>query len=84
MREPMPERVAALFERADREQAFWQEHSEEFKARYPDQWVAVRDGSVIAVNKSLRGLNGELARQGLKPTEAWVGFMGATPRVIIL
>jgi hypothetical protein len=50
MKHPPLDGLWELKQEADREQAFWNEHYDEFVQKYPDQFVAVHDGQVIAVS----------------------------------
>ena len=76
--------VKALFEEANRELAFWRDHYQEFIEKYPDQFVAVYNGEVVAANPDLFGLVAELEKLGLKPRQVWSEFIEATPRTLIL
>ena len=80
----MPDELSALWEQAAAEEAFWQEHHHEFIKTYPDQFVAVRGGAVVAVASNLRALVGELQARGLNPADVWVRFIAATRRAILL
>ena len=53
------------FEESKRIHAFWLEHQDEFLARYPEQFVAVKDGNVVAANPDLAMLFYELRDLGL-------------------
>jgi hypothetical protein len=53
-------------------------------ARYPDQFVAVRDDEVVAHRCCLRDLALELNERGLDPRETWIEFMRATDRSVML
>ena len=79
-----PDRPEALWEQAEAEETFWQEHHHEFIKKYPDQFVAVRGGAVVAVASNLRALVSELRARGLSPADVWVRFIAATRRAILL
>jgi hypothetical protein len=76
--------VKALFDEAERERAFWDSHYQEFIETYPDQFVAVHNGKVVAANLDLFGLVADLDMLGLKPRQVWSEFIEATPRTLIL
>ncbi len=74
----------AAFEAADVEDAFWLAHHAEFLEKYPDQFVAVSDGDVVAMSPDLVELVSLLERRGLGVKDVWVEFMDADPRPLIL
>ena len=76
--------VHAAFRAAEREDAFWEKHYKRLLWQYPDQWIAVRDGEVIATSSDLSGIVKELEQLGLKPTQAWVQYLDAHPMPMIL
>ena len=81
---PVPDKSHPAWQRAEREQRFWREHYQEYLERYPDQFVAVHDGRVIATSRHLRELVALVRGQGLKPTDVWVRFLAKTPRRILV
>lgn len=68
---PSLEELTAKLNEAEREYRFWQEHYQEFLRRYPDQFVAVHDGQVVAVSDDLSDLTASLANLDLRPTDVW-------------
>jgi hypothetical protein len=78
------EGLARRFQRAKEEEAYWERHYPDFLAKYPDQWVAVHDGKLIARTEHLSELVQELERQGFDPRETWFTFLNATRRAISL
>ncbi len=76
--------IHAAFREAEREDAFWKKHHKRLLRQYPDQWVAVRDGEVIATSSDLLGIVNELEQLGLKPTQAWLQYLNAHPLPMIL
>ena len=77
---PTVEEPTLPVQEAEREHTFWHEHGEALLTTHPDQFVAVRDGDVVAVSTSLQQLVMLLREQGLKSTDVWPRFMAATPR----
>ncbi len=69
---------------ADEEEAFWREHYGQYLQEYPDQFVAVADGRVIATSPDLRHLVGILQGRGVDVRRAWVRYIAATPRRLAL
>ncbi len=53
------------FYERDRELQCWADHQAEFVKLYPDQFVAVRDGSVVAVADDIVELRQKLAEKSL-------------------
>ena len=84
MTAPIPDPPADLWERAEEEQRFWDEHYEELRSRHPDQFVAVVDGEVVATGRHLADIERELKAQGLRSGDAWLRFMAATHRIVAL
>lgn len=62
-------KAAEAWRRADEERAVWQDHQGDFTEKYPNQFIAVKDGRVIAYDVSLDELVIELARLGLESTD---------------
>ena len=62
---PTAEEMKAMLEEDARVRAFWAEHHDEFLRLYPDQWVAVRDGVVVATDRELDSLFYRLCDMGL-------------------
>ena len=79
MEMPTTEEVAAAFAEARREQAFWEEHYQRLVQEYPDQFVAVRDGAVVATGKNLDDLSASIEAAGLGLRQVWSAYMHATP-----
>lgn len=69
---------------AERERAFWEANYGHLLEHYPDQFVAVHDGKVVATGTDLLALTDELKTKGIEPQAAWVRFMTADPRHIQL
>lgn len=76
---PSLEGAHAALEAAESRATFWQEHQREFLERYPEQFVAVSEGSVVAADSDLDKLLGILRSRGLDPRRVWVRFI--TPDV---
>jgi hypothetical protein len=71
--------LRSSFEDARRERAFWDEHYAEFVGRYPDQFVAVKGGAVVAASTDLREFAARLQRLSLNPRELWLEYIRSTP-----
>ena len=74
----------AAWREAERERAFWQEHHDEFLKKYTDQFVAVKDGTVVATSYDLRDLLALLREKGLDPKETWIHFFASEAAVALL
>lgn len=81
---PTLEPSDALWQQAQAERAFWQRNHRTLLEKYPEQFVAVRDGAVVATAPNLDELLRLLERQGLKPTDVWARFITATRRATFL
>ena len=62
---------------AETQQAYWAAHYAEFLQRYPEQFVAVHDGAVVATSPDLAQLLRALERRGLEPRRVWVRLITA-------
>jgi Family of unknown function (DUF5678) len=81
----IPEAPDNLWEQAELRRAFWAAHLEDYRHRYPDQFVAVSDGEVVAAAPTLHALDERLSAQGLTDRRAvWVQFVEVTPRELHL
>jgi hypothetical protein len=69
----------AGWEAAKAEQQYWEAHYAEYLQRFPDRFVAVKAGQVIATNPDLYDLVRDLGSKGLAPTETWMRFITADP-----
>lgn len=73
------------FEEAEAIDRFWAEHHDELLAGYPEQFVAVKDGEVVASNTDLALLIYDLRDQGLSPrTDVWIEFITANVGKLLL
>jgi hypothetical protein len=79
------ERMDAALRAKEGEDAFWQARHTEFLEKYPDQFVAVSDGEVVATSPDLLELEMLLKSKGLDTKDVWIEFIDANPdRMIIL
>jgi hypothetical protein len=77
---PGPEESQEAWDEAEHEQDFWRDHYAALLQQYPDHFVAVRDGAVVATNPDLQQLLKSLKHQGIEPTAVWVRFLATDPR----
>ncbi len=84
MEMPSAEEVAAAFAEAKREQAFWQDNYQRLAKQYPDQFLAVRAGEVIAVAGDPFELAEKIRALGFEPPQVWTSFVPAEPMRILL
>lgn len=76
--------VEVAWEEAEAKLAFWQKHQQEFLARYPDQFVAVHDGTVITPDRDLRSVLDRIAQRGLDPRRVWLHRFDTHPTNFVL
>ncbi|MGE3599952.1 MAG: DUF5678 domain-containing protein [Dehalococcoidia bacterium] len=74
--------MAHRFKRGRDERAYRDRRYPELLARYPDEWVAVHEGSLIAHAKHVRDLLQELEIQEIDPRDSRITFLTATSRAI--
>jgi hypothetical protein len=76
--------TAEAWRRADEERAYWEAHEHEFIQKYPDQFVALKDGQVIASEVSLDALVEKLEKQGLDSMDVRLRYVNAHPGSFVL
>jgi hypothetical protein len=81
---PGAEEMRAAFKDADEQRAFWDAHSGELMQRYPDQFVAVREGEVVAASPNLEQLLAMLKEKDLLPSDVWLRYMATDARRLLL
>ena len=81
---PSDDEIRAMFAEARREQAFWEEHYPRLVEQFPDQFIAVHEGEVIAVATHPYELAETIRAAGFEPRQVWSSFMMATPIHYIL
>lgn len=81
---PTLERAEAIWQEAEREQRFWQEHYQELLATYPDQYVAAKDGEVVAAAPDLEEMLTILQDLGISLRSVWIEFFTSEPQSMVL
>jgi hypothetical protein len=76
--------IREAFRRGDEEDAYWTAHYAELLKQYPEQYVAVDEGQVIATHPDPLELHRLLKAKGLEPRQVWVKLITAHPRYLIL
>jgi hypothetical protein len=76
---PSPQNGKELWAEADREQAYWTDHYAQLLRKYPEQFVAVQNGRVVAHDSDLPAIVTKLEQAGIEPTQAWVRFITRDP-----
>ncbi len=69
---------------ADEDEAFWTSQFERLVRQFPDQFVAVRDGEVVAAASRLEDLLSALSARGLDPQQARIRFIPSDPSRYLL
>ena len=80
---PSLEGAQEALDAAERREAFWHAHHKEFLERYPEQFVAVADGQVVAADEDLDALLDTLQKKDLAPTQVWLKFITADVRRLL-
>ena len=80
---PEIEGLHKAWEAAEVEEAFWREHYGQFLEQYPDQFVAVHDGDIVATSPDLQQLLRSLDERRLEPRQVWVRFVTADVRRVM-
>ncbi len=77
------EGVHEAWQAAEAEDAFWREHYSRLLEQFPDQFVAVHDGRVVATSTDLQDILRALDERGLDPRKVWVRFVTADARRVM-
>jgi hypothetical protein len=81
---PSLEGMRERFYERDREVQWWADHQAEFVKLYPDQFVAVLNGDVVAVADSIGELKKKLAAKSLGFDDVMASFIMSDPSKMIL
>ena len=79
-----PPGALQLLEEDRRKRAFFREHWDELAARYPDQFVAVKDGEVIIADADLDSYVARRKALGLSHRDVWMEYIAVTGQHFIL
>jgi hypothetical protein len=78
------ERVRAALAEAQAEEEFWHELYEDLTRLYPDEFVAVVNGRVVAHSPDRQTLMAAAPLRGRDPHRVWVRFVTRHPRQMLL
>ena len=78
------EEIRAGLQQFKRDGEYWHEHRAEFKALYPDQYVAVFDGRMVGHDADNWALLNRLDEEGVDVLEAYIEFVPLNARPYIL
>ncbi|MHB8375465.1 MAG: DUF5678 domain-containing protein [Dehalococcoidia bacterium] len=84
MASPSLERVREGLEAAQAEQEYWNQHYGELLAKYAEQFVAVKDGEVVAAEDDLGQLILVLSTKNIDIRDMWVRFVTADASKLLL
>ena len=70
-----PPDALAVWEDGERRRAFFHEHWIEFARDYPDQFVDVKDGEVVAKAPDLDEFDRRLQELQLTPRDVWAKYI---------
>jgi hypothetical protein len=69
------DKLRELMRRGEVESQYWRDNYNRLLAEYPEQFVAVLDGEVVAVSSELEELMRILQQNGIDPLVALVEFL---------
>jgi len=75
--------VREAFRTAEVEQAFWEANYKQFLALYPDRFVAVLNGCVIATDADLLQLIRTLEAMGHPTADVRIRFIASDPKFLL-
>jgi Family of unknown function (DUF5678) len=81
---PNLDNAREAWERAEAQETFWRDHYREFLEEYPNEFVAVIDGAVVATDSDLQHLLWILEKKGVSRQGAWVRFIATDPSPVIV
>lgn len=79
-----PQKIARDLRAFSRTGQFLSSNEPQLLKKYSKQWIAVYNGKVCAVAKSLDGVISKLQKQGLPPNESIIRYMDTSGRKLIL
>jgi hypothetical protein len=81
VRHPFPS-----YEELERERHYWDAHFDEYLQIYPEKFVAVYDGEIVATDSDLEGLAAKLRARALLGTgkHVWIQFISLKIRQLLL
>jgi hypothetical protein len=71
-------------EEIDADFAYFASHHDELARSYPDVFVAIMDGAVVAHGDRVEAVLAKLEARGLDPRSPVIAFVEATPRHLVL
>jgi Family of unknown function (DUF5678) len=83
---PLPDRVTldAVKRRAEDERAFWSAHRAELTQRFPDEFIAVRNGEIVDHDPDLMILARRLQKKGIPSHKVSIFFTATQPESYLL
>ncbi|HLY66675.1 MAG TPA: DUF5678 domain-containing protein [Chloroflexota bacterium] len=81
---PTREDMQDMIKRGEEERAYWARHYGEYREKYPDQYVLVRDGKLIATARDLDELEALRDAGRLDAGNVWVQFMADPDEPLIV
>ena len=83
---PSTEGLTEKYREAEARMHWWADRRDDFLRKYPDEFVAVVNGAVVAHHRDLRDLRRLLADASLEMSDdhVWVHFIDASPGRLIL
>lgn len=77
------DRMEAGWRDAAAERQYWDGHQEELMVRYPDEYVAVADGKLVAHAPTLAVLSARVLNAGYSMEAVWIRFLAANDLIIL-
>ena len=74
----------AMLEAAEKDNAWLQEHFEEIQKDYPNEFIAISEGNVIADGKNSEDVVSEVKRKGKDPATVLIEFIPQRGLILIL
>lgn len=83
MASPTVEDAERAWQERQAKKQYWGEHYQEFLKRWPNQFVAVYKGDVIAVSPDLETVFEPTTNRGLPPQRLWLRFITDDPSKLL-
>ena len=72
---PSPAETEAWLKQMEQIREFWAKHYQELRQKYPDQFVAIYEGKVVAVAEDLQNLVQQVEQQGISIPQTDIRFL---------
>jgi hypothetical protein len=80
---PRLEKADRAWDEAEARTAYWRDNYPTLLEKYPEHFVAVANGAVVAVDSNLDQLLSIISKHGYQPRRVWIRFMTSDVRRVM-